>query len=199
MRKILFVAVSGLLFLAAIGAQGYTPGVPTGLTGAPGEDTCANCHDNLNTGPGGATITAPTQYQAGETIDVQVDVFHTGQEKWGFELTALDDLDQPVGTFVLVDPDRTQLDTDGGTGRDYVMHTALGTDEGVLNASPGWVFQWVAPAARASVTFYVAAVAANDGQGTNGDYTYTATLSSTQTETGLDDETSWGRIKRLYQ
>ena len=75
------------------------------------------------------------------------------------------------------------------------MHTELGTDTGVPHSSLGWVFQWVAPAARASVTFYVAAVAANDGQGTNGDYTYTATLSSTQTETGLDDETSWGRIK----
>ena len=191
--------MSILLLLAATGAQGYTSGVPVGLTGAPGEVTCADCHDNLNNGPGGATITAPTQYQAGETIDVLVDVFQTGQQKWGFELTALDDSAEPVGSFVLVDPDRTQLDTDTETGRDYVMHTALGTDEGVLNASPGWLFQWVAPAGRQSVTFYVAAIAANNGSGTNGDHTYTATLSSTQTETRVDDETSWGRIKELYR
>jgi hypothetical protein len=193
--------VVALVLLAAAGSYAYTPGVPTGLTGAPGEDTCADCHDNLNNGPGGVTITAQTQYQAGETIDVQVDVFQTGQEKWGFELTALDGSDQPVGQFVLVDPDRTQLDTDGGTGREYVMHTEVGTDTGVPNASPGWVFQWVAPAARASVTFYVAALAANDAQGTNGDYTYTTTLTSTQTETGLaePDATSWSRMKNLYR
>ena len=144
-----------------------------------------------------STITAPTDYDAGETIDVFVEVFHTGQEKWGFELTALDDSDQPVGQLVLVDTDRTQLDTDGGTGRQYVMHTATGTDTGVPDASPGWLFKWVAPAGRPSVTFYTAAVAGNDGSGTNGDFVYTATLSGTQT--GLTDVTTWSRIKRLFQ
>ena len=49
------------------------------------------------------------------------------------------------------------------------------------------------------MTFYLAALAANDGQGTNGDYTYTATLSSAQTQTGLNDESTWSRIKRMYQ
>jgi len=196
--KLFFVAVA-LLFLVASTAQAYTPGVPTGLTGAPGEDTCANCHDNLNTGPGGATITAPTQYLAGETIDVLVDVFQDGQEKWGFELTALDELNEPVGQLVIVDAERTQLDVDGDTGREYVMHTEVGTDTGVLNASPGWAFQWTAPASRASVTFYVAAVAANDGQGTNGDFTYTATLTSSQMQTGLEDEMTWSRVKSLFR
>jgi hypothetical protein len=79
------------------------------------------------------------------------------------------------------------------------MHTEPGTDTGVLNASLGWDFQWTAPASRASVTFYVAAVAANDAQGTNGDFTYTTTLTSDQTETGVNADTSWGRVKELFR
>ena len=197
MRQKLFVILVASVLLAATGSYAYTPGVPTGLTGAPGEGTCANCHDNLNNGSGGVTITAQTEYQEGETIDVFVQVFHSGQRKWGFELTALDESDQPVGEFVIADAERTQLDEDGDTGRQYVMHTATGSDSGMPDMSPGWLFQWVAPAGRPSVTFYTAAVAANNGQGTNGDFVYTASLSSTQT--GLDDEMSWSRIKELFQ
>ena len=200
-RGKLLIVASAILFLVASVASAYTPGVPTGLAGAPGEDTCANCHDNLNNGPGSATITAPSQYSAGETIEVTVDVSHVGQEKWGFTLTALDDSNNPVGDFVVTDAERTQLDIDGGNGRQYMMHTEPGTDTGVLDSSPGWTFQWVAPAARPAVTFYLAALAANDAQGTNGDYTYTATHTSSQLETGLaePDVTTWGRMKSLYR
>ena len=195
-KTLLFILVASVL-LAATWAQAFTSGVPTGLTGAPGEGTCADCHDNLNNGSGAVNITAQTNYAEGEMIDVLVEVHHQGQVKWGFELTALDDSDQPVGQFVLVDTDRTQLDTDGGTGREYVMHTELGTDTGVPHSSLGWLFQWVAPAGRPSVTFYASAVAANNGSGTNGDFVYTTALSSGQT--GLDSETSWSRIKGLFQ
>ena len=197
MRERVLVITVALALLAATGAYAFTPGVPTGLTGAPGEGTCANCHDNLNNGSGGVTITAQTEYQEGETIDVFVQVSHGGQRKWGFELTALDGLNEPVGQFVITDAERTQLDTDGETGRQYVMHTATGCDSGVPDTSPGWLFQWVAPAGRPSVTFYTAAVAGNNGSGSNGDFVYTAALSGTQT--GLDDEVSWSRIKGLFQ
>ena len=197
MRETVLVLVSGLLLLGSSGAQAFTPSVPTGLTGAPGEGTCADCHDNLNVGSGGVTITAQTEYAAAETVDIVVEVHHQGQVKWGFELTALDDSDQPVGQFVIVDAERTQLDIDGGNGRQYVMHTAAGTDTGVPHSSLGWLFQWVAPAGRPAVTFYTATVAGNDGSGTNGDFVYTATLSSTQT--GLTDVTTWSRIKEMFQ
>ena len=125
MRDKLLVILVASVLLAATGALAYTSGVPTGLTGAPGEDTCANCHDNLNTGPGGATITAPGTYSAGETIEVLVDVFHAGQEKWGLEITALDDSNQPVGQFVITDAVRTQLDVDGGTELAVVFGAGL--------------------------------------------------------------------------
>jgi hypothetical protein len=197
MRKRASVLASVLLVLTAAGAQGYSSGVPTGLTGAPGEGTCANCHDNLNNGSGGVAITAPFEYALGETLEVTVDVHQMSQERWGFELTCLDGLDQPAGQFILTDPARTQLDTDGDTGRDYVMHTTTGTDEGHMHACLGWTFQWVAPTeSRPQVTFYVAAVAANNGSGTNGDYVYTEALPIDQSPV---EGSSWGRIKGLFR
>ena len=198
MRRVIAILALVSIVAASSTALGYTPGVPTGLTGAPSEETCANCHDNLNTGSGWLTITAPNQYLPGETIDVFVQVGHDGQEKWGFEVTALDGANEPIGSLVVTDALRTQYDSDGGTGREYVMHTEEGTDTGVLDVSPGWSFQWTAPAgARQSVTFYACAVAANDAQGTNGDWVYTQSL--TLSETGIEDEITWSRIKWLYR
>jgi hypothetical protein len=193
--KALAVILALVLFVAA--AQAYTSGVPTGLTGAPGEGTCANCHDNLNNGAGSVAISAPYEYAAGETLEVTVDVAHPGQKKWGFELTCLDGADEPAGEFIITDPSRTQLDVDDGNGRGYVMHTATGTDEGTTDASPGWTFRWVAPSdSRPQVTFYVCAVAANNAQGTNGDFCYTLALPIDQSPV---ESSSWGRVKGLFQ
>jgi len=190
-------AAALILTLLSGAAMAYTSGVPTGLSGAPGEGTCANCHDNLNTGSGWMSITAPPDFEAGETIDVTVDMGHNGQRKWGFTLTALDAANEPVGTFTVTDPSRTQLDTDGGNGRQYMMHTEVGSDEDVLDGSLGWTFQWTAPAARSDVTFYASGVAANNGSGTNGDFSYTTMLSLS--ETAVQSGFSWSRIKSFFQ
>ena len=96
MKQRTMIVATAVLFLAVSGAQAYTSGVPTGLTGAPGESNC-----------------------------------------------------------------------------------------------------WVAPAGRPGVTFYVFAVAANNDQGTNGDFCYTAAHPST--EISVEDGLSWSRIKELYQ
>ncbi|UCD63504.1 MAG: T9SS type A sorting domain-containing protein [Candidatus Zixiibacteriota bacterium] len=144
------------------------------LTGAPGESTCADCHNNLNTGSGSVSITAPADYNPGDTLDITVAVAHTGQSHWGFELTVLDDSDQPVGELLVTDAART-LKSVAGTGREYVKQTSDGSDAGKGN-STDWSFQWVAPPADAgAVTFYTASVAANQASGPNGDFTYTTT------------------------
>jgi hypothetical protein len=190
-------AAALILMLLSGAAMAYTSGVPTGLSGAPGDETCANCHDNLNNGSGWISVTAPPDYSAGETIDITVQVGHNGQRKWGFTLTALDDSNQPVGSFTVTDAVRTQLDVDGDTGREYMMHTAAGTDEEVLDQSNEWTFQWTAPASRAGVTFYACGVAANNASGTNGDFCYTEALNLS--ETAVSNGFSWGRIKGLFQ
>lgn len=143
-------------------------------TGAPGEGTCADCHDNLNTGGGSASITAPAGYEAGDTLDITVEVAHSGQTQWGFQITALDASNSPVGEMLVSDVDRTMKST-AVSGREYIKHTLDGTDTSKANATD-WSFKWVAPASDAGqITFYLASVAGNQAVGPNGDYTYTTT------------------------
>jgi hypothetical protein len=193
------IATFGLLLALLLPgvALGYSSGVPVGLTGAPGEGTCASCHGDLNTGMGGISITAPLTCAPGETLDITVDMHHMGMQMWGFELTCLDGAGEPAGEFICTDPDRTQLDTDGDTGREYMMHTADGTDDGYMNMCLGWSFQWVAPEDyRSEMTFYASGVAANSSQGSNGDYAYADLVTSILTPV---DEMTWSQVKALYR
>ncbi|MFQ6008067.1 MAG: choice-of-anchor V domain-containing protein [Candidatus Zixiibacteriota bacterium] len=161
-------------FLAAVSiVWAYSSGAPSAVTGAPGEGTCADCHDNLNTGSGSATILAPGGYTPGDTLDITAWVQNNGQVRWGFELTVLDGNDQAAGQIIVTDAARTQLNTSGG--RQYITHTSQGTDDGTPD-STSWSFQWVAPDPDVGqVTFYMAGLAANSGNGANGDSTYTTT------------------------
>lgn len=163
-------------------------GPPEAKTGAPGEGTCADsfCHTGsaVNSGPGSFTITqltpSPGQYAPGDTLDFRLDLQQSGQRRWGFEVTVLNSLGQPVGKILLTEPTRTQV-SQGAGGRQYLRHTSLGTNIGTLDASPGWTFKWVAPNAGAgAVTFYGAGNAANGNGAVTGDFIYA--LSSVLTE-----------------
>jgi hypothetical protein len=189
------------LLLVASGAAAYSGGPPNARTGAPGESTCADCHGNLNVGPGYASASGPATFLPGETLDIYVEVAHDGQQRWGFEITALDGSDQPVGQFVLVEPARTQLATEPGTGRQYAKQTAAGTDLGTPDVSPGWTVRWASPADPIeSVTFYVAGNAADGNGSTSGDFIYTGSLHYDDTQTAIaEDVTTWGRLKALFR
>lgn len=175
--------------LAAWGLVGaHIEGPSDPVSGVPGEGTCADvaCHTSfaLNSGPGSFMLTAHTatagEYTPGDTVDIDVDISQTGMIRWGFQLTAIDGASHPAGTILLSQPTRTQVQTGAG-GRQYLMHTALGTDSGAVNTAPGWTFKWKAPAAGAGpVTFYAAGNAA-DGDGTSlGDWVYTTSLVLTE-------------------
>lgn len=169
--------LSGILFVTS-SLWAYSSGPPNGVTGAPGESTCAvaGCHGNLNTGSGSVSLSAPSEYKPGDTIDISVSLEMLGQTRWGFEATVLSSAAEPVGTVLLDDPVRTQLSSALG-GRQYVKHTLPGTDPGVADIAPGWNFRWVAPAAETGeVTIYVAGNAANGNFAPSGDYIYTSNL-----------------------
>jgi len=192
------VLISTLCAFASL-VWAYSAGPPNGRTGAPGELTCAEgCHGNLNTGPGSITIVGPASYQPGDTIDLTVTAVHTGQSRWGFELTALDDSAQPTGTIIVTDALRTQVSTDGGTGRQYIKHTSTGTDAGVANISPGWTFKWASPAGpTGAVNFYAAGNAANNNGFSTGDFIYTDHIRYDENRLPTRSE-SWGGIKSLF-
>ncbi len=172
-RLLLTLPVLAILFLAvstALLANSFGP--INGVTGAPGELNCSlsGCHSAhpANTGIGSVTVNAPGSYVPGDTLEIQVEVEHSGQIRWGFESTVLDGANLPSGSILITDTLRTQSSLDTVvTGREYAKHTSIGTDSGTVNSSPGWSFSWIAPSAGGGlVTVYVAGNAAN-GNGVN--------------------------------
>lgn len=202
LRNTAIIMLSGVFVLGlAVSGLGFSGGPPDGRTGAPGEATCADCHGNLNVGGGTIVVTAPTSYTPGDTVDMTLKVKQDGQMRWGFELTVLDANDQAVGTLVVTEPLRTQFSLDGPSGRQYVKHTALGTDNGTPDESPGWSFQWVSPGTDPGpVTFYIAGNAANGNGFSTGDFIYTNVFMYDDSHSFIvDDEVTWGIIKDLYR
>ncbi len=191
-----FVGLSAILAVLLMTAPGwgYSDGSRLNRrTGAPGESTCANCHDNLNTGSGSIAIDAPSGFAPGDTLDVTVTIQNQGQLRWGFEFTALDESDLAAGELLVTDAARTVLST--SSGKQYINHSQQGTDAGTANGT-SWSFRWVAPAAPVnSVTFYTAGIGANDNGNTNGDSTYTTT--HTLLSSAADDEIT-GALPRQY-
>lgn len=158
-------------------AHGFSSGPPGGHTGAPGELTCATCHQgSLNGGPGQFAIIAPSVYEPGETY--QITVRHTttdsSRRRWGFQLTALTtsnrkagDLDNPNNLTVVLSDDGP------GFNRQYIEHTLNGTFAGQTSQA-SWTFEWTAPDTDVGpVIFYAAGNQANNNGVNTGDQIYT--------------------------
>jgi len=180
---------------------------PPAHTGAPpSEGTCHDCHgDNtLNDGNGSVVITGLaglTEYVPGQTYTVGAVVQHSGQSRWGFEMTVLKDSDNLMaGSFADLSP-LTAVQSSGG--KSYIGHSTItpGTD-GTLTGFPvgTWAFNWTAPAAGAgSITFYVAGNAANNSGTNQGDFIYTNSLTLNEGASTAVEATTWGKIKLLYR
>jgi hypothetical protein len=154
-------------------AGAFTDGPPAGFTGAPGEQTCTNCHSGATEG-GQFTITQPQNYTPGQTYQIVVRHVNadTSRDKWGFQLTALAGTTM-AGTFTPLAGGLTQVV--GGVERDYIEHTAAGTFAGTTGGAQ-WTFNWTAPPTDVGpVTFY-AAGNQSDGNGSpSGDRIITTT------------------------
>ncbi|HEX8249177.1 MAG TPA: choice-of-anchor V domain-containing protein [Pyrinomonadaceae bacterium] len=150
-------------------------GPPPGMTGAPGETTCSSCH-LLNKPTGQFSITAPQNYNPGQTYQIVVRHQTTDQtrRRWGFQLTAL------AGTTMA-----GSFGTGGGStqivsasGRSYIQHTTAGTFPNQGNGAV-WIFNWTAPATNVGpVTFYSGGNQANNDGTPEGDQIYTTNATS---------------------
>jgi hypothetical protein len=151
-------------------------------TNAPGENSCTSCHGGsiLNSPPGSTWMVAPGQYVPNDTVTLFASVESAGKVRWGFEVTALNSSNQPVGQMVVSDAANTRISTDGTTGRQYMFHTSAGTYSGTADSSLGWTFKWAAPGpGTGDVTFYMSGLAA-DGSGSGGDKTFTTSVTLTE-------------------
>jgi hypothetical protein len=172
-------------------AHAFSVGPNAGVSGAPGETTCAvsDCHGGQpNTGVGQFAIIAPATYEAGKTYEITVKHTTTEQSRrrWGFQLTVLDGVNSKAGE--LQSPGSlTQILTGGpGGNRQYIEHGFLGTFQG-QRFQASWTFNWTAPAGDVGpVSFYAAGNQANNDGNNTGDqiYTATATVSASVVVTG---------------
>lgn len=172
------IAASGaVLILGFALARAWSTGPPDGMTGAPGESTCAqsSCHDlqpamtNLSYFKVSAGDAIGHVFPGDTNLIVVGFTSGAGGSRWGFELTALDQNEQPAGTL-LADSPLTQLST-AGDGRQYAKQTESGTGQ------YAWTVKWLAGSdpTVTSVTFYATGCWANGDGFQSGDFVYKAT------------------------
>lgn len=157
---------------------------PLGSTGAPGENTCAKstCHTGSSINSGKALLDISfnnTTYQPNETYNITVSLQQTDIQRFGFQLLALNSDNENTGIFIITDSTRTQTQEGIGVyeGRNYITYKYAGT-EPYFSGLGRWTFQWKAPATyQGDVTFYAAAVAANNDATDFGDTVYTKQVS----------------------
>ncbi len=144
-------------------------------TGAPGDLTCgrAPCHNipnNIGTSIVSITVDSlGTQYFADSTHKIKVQITDPLTMKNGFEILALDEMNQNVGQWILTVPNKTQIKSGiSFPQRKYVTHKASG------NMQSEWQISWKAPSVSAGkVTFYAAILSSNNDDTNQNDKVYT--------------------------
>jgi PKD repeat protein len=141
-------------------------------TGAPGEGNCFDCHQSFPNNQGGSSIqitfdNGNNVYQPGMTYPVQVKVNNSTINKYGFQMTALDQAaNKLAGKFIPVSgTDTFYLQVPGSPGvyRRYI-------EQSIPSSSGVWNFQWTAPAvSKGDIKFYAAGIAAQFPTGVQGD------------------------------
>ena len=184
--------VWGVLVLLIIISSGtvfaFSTGPLNGLTGAPAENNCTQCHagNELNASGGSMMLTIPETYEPNEVYTIVVNLSRAGQSRWGFEMTALDADGARAGTFAADDAANTQVSEE--KNKQYIKQTLNGTAKGT-NDAHSWEIQWTAPDVNVgSITFYAAGNAANEDSGVTGDYIYTADSESIPVVAGVSLE-----------
>lgn len=164
------------VFGASRMARGYSAGPPAGHTGDFNEPTCniTGCHaGNLLNATGGAfeISGAPEQYEPGRIYPINVRISKSGQQRWGFQLTARQ-VSSGAQAGGLTNTSNTAIASENGI--QYISHNFA-----QFSASGGsWTFNWTAPpAATGAIRFSGAGNAANGNAQPTGDFIYTTTKS----------------------
>ncbi len=142
-----------------IEAINFSGGPNLGLTGAPGEGNCTQCHTGASTqsAAGNVNLVATTEYIVNQQYMFEIGM---GGSQNGFEMTILDANGNQAGTFTA--GSGTSVATQGG--KEYIRHT-----------SPfGFTtFNWTAPATdMGQLTAYYAFNKTNSSGTNQGDTIY---------------------------
>jgi hypothetical protein len=177
----LVLKISFLLLCAATFLYANQDRLPPRLSGAPGESTCLQCHNDykLNEGKaeGGSLelVGFPDRYVPDrEHFPMKIRINHPGARRWGFQISTRLADGRQAGHVHVTDIDHTDLLLAGDIL--YMNHTRAGTYPG-REGPIEWEFEWHSEEVPGSgpITIYVAAVAADNDGTPQGDYVYTAT------------------------
>ncbi len=198
---ILSLTLSVILFTAAVEKVNKSAGPPSCHAGEPPNNTnCTNCHNDgvVNTGSADVWLDlggADTEYIPGKTYTISISVSKPGMRRAGFQCIALQDDNDKIspGLFTLTDESRTQLldknaPHSGGCfeeDRVWIEHTYAGNSSNDSGISR-WSYHWKAPAnGVGSITFYLAALEANNDLTESGDHVYTLKKTITGLPVGI--------------
>jgi len=173
--QILFICAI-CYFIFAANSNGRATVANTGNTGAPGENTCGQCHNggsyntsvNIEMYSEGATLPT-TQFFPGNTYTVIVTVSNTTGNPfgYGFQFTALTSADNsPISGYSNLSSNvkqKTISVQNAFTGRTYLEHNGV-TSNNVFQ------FSWTAPQSlNEAITFYAGGNVVNGSNSTAGD------------------------------
>ena len=180
--QILFVCAIGY-FIFAANSNGRATVANTGNTGAPGENTCGQCHNggNFNASvaiqvfPIGGTVPT-TQFVSGNTYTVKVTVSNSIGSPFGyaFQFTALTEADSsPISGYSSLASNvkqKTITVQNAFNGRTYLEHNGV-TSNNLFQ------FNWTAPNnLNETVTFFASGNVVNGTGSTAGDATANTSL-----------------------
>lgn len=171
----------------------FSGGAQSGLTGAPGENNCTQCHTTGTVQDGSvqnaftlldAGLSPTTSYIPGASYTASIQLV-SNPAKRGFSSVALDGTDSNAGAFAGSGIGGTQDFSSGG--RDYVSHTITSNTD----ATTFWAWSWTAPATSVGdVTFYVASNETNNDGTTGGDVIYLSTHVVTDANASISESTN---------
>lgn len=148
LRPILLILSAAALATAVEATPLFSSGPPTAMaSNRPFFDNCTVCHyGTVNSSDAKLRLSGvPAVYVPGATYTLTVSLTQSTAARWGFEVVAQGPDSRQAGAFTLTDPINMQLVM--GTGpMEYVMHTPVGTRQGVSSIST-WNMDWTAPAA----------------------------------------------------
>jgi hypothetical protein len=179
-RLLIPLAFPAILFIVMAnkgGSQG-------GFTGSPGDknSTCTKCHNGTAKSVTGwiSSDVPGNGYVPGDKYTITLTASDAFASRFGFEITAEDQLNNKAGVFTITNPTETKL-TNASRA---VTHTSSGISP--TGNQRIWNFDWTAPAANAgSITFYAAVNAANGNGNTSGDVIYKTNMVISPSTTGI--------------
>jgi len=184
-KKLLLNIAIGCVFIFVLtSAINNNSGPGGGYSNAPNESSCVSCHGGSVTTTGTALNNLRLKgnftgngYIPDSTYTIELTYKQTGISKFGFQITALNSSNDPIGTFTNLNSRTSKVTaTISSKTREYIQHTSTGTST-VGTDSTRWTFSWKAPnSVVGKVTFYVVVMSANNNGQNSGDAVYGKTF-----------------------